>query len=98
MAGCTTTRRQTDFPAHPGRGLGGMLLVTRRGDGPYSARFVSPAVFIPCIGGRDETTARRLTQVFRCRGTGNVNALHVGMPPDDTCWFAGEGWWLSAEA
>ena len=19
-------------------------------------------------------------------------------PPDETCWFAGEGWWLSAEA
>jgi protein-L-isoaspartate(D-aspartate) O-methyltransferase len=86
------------FPLTPAEGVGGMLLVTRTDEGPYSAKFVSPAVFIPCIGGRDETAAKSLTQAFRCRGTGSVNALHVGTPPDNTCWFAGVDWWLSVEA
>ena len=86
------------FPLTPAEGVGGMLLVTRTDEGPFTAKFVSPAVFIPCIGGRDDKAAERLTEVFRCRGTGNVNALHVGTPPDDTCWFADDGWWLSAEA
>jgi protein-L-isoaspartate(D-aspartate) O-methyltransferase len=85
------------FPLTPAEGVGGMLLVTRMDEGTFSARFVSPAFFIPCSGGRDEQTAERLTEVFRRRGTGNVNALHVRTQPDDRCWFAGDGWWLSAE-
>jgi protein-L-isoaspartate(D-aspartate) O-methyltransferase len=86
------------FPLTPAEGLGGMLLVTRNGDRPFGARFVSPAVFIPCIGGRDESVAQRLTEAFRSRGIGAVNALHVGTPPDERCWFAGDGWWLAAHA
>lgn len=83
------------FPLTPAEGVGGMLLVSRTNEPPFSARFVSPAVFIPCIGGREEKAAEALTQVFHRRGTGNVNALHLGTSPDETCWFAGDDWWLS---
>ena len=84
------------FPLTPAEGIGGMLLVARTNEGPLNAKFVSGAVFIPCIGARDEKTAEGLTQAFRCRGTRNVDALHLGTAPDETCWFAGDGWWLSA--
>jgi protein-L-isoaspartate(D-aspartate) O-methyltransferase len=84
------------FPLTPSEGLGGMLLVTRIDEGSFSARFVSGAAFSPCIGARDQHTAEGLTQAFRCRGIGTVERLHIGTPPDDTCWFAGDGWWLSS--
>ena len=85
------------FPLTPAKGTGGMLLVTKNDEGWFSAKFVSPAGFIPCIGARDDRTGARLTEAFRCRGTDSVDALHVGTPPDETCWFAGDGWWLSAQ-
>ena len=28
-------------------------------------------------------------------GAGDVRSLRRGTPPDDTCWCAGKGWWLS---
>lgn len=39
-------------------GLGNMLLVARVAEKLFDARFVCPAMFIPCIGGRDEDTAK----------------------------------------
>jgi protein-L-isoaspartate(D-aspartate) O-methyltransferase len=86
------------FPLTPSDGVGGMLLVTRNDNGPFSAKFVSAAVFIPCIGARDQRTAEALTEAFRCRGTGSVERLHIQTPPDETCWFAGDGWWLSTRS
>jgi protein-L-isoaspartate(D-aspartate) O-methyltransferase len=83
------------FPLTPAEGLGGMLLVTRKIDERFSARFISPAMFIPCIGARDDQTAQRLTEVFRRRSIDEVNSLKRHTPLDETCWFSGEGWWLS---
>lgn len=85
------------FPLTPADGVGGMLLVTKNEEMPFGAKFVSAAVFIPCIGARDDRTAAALTEAFRYRGTASVERLHVGTAPDDTCWFAGEGWWLSTQ-
>ena len=48
-------------------GLGNMLLVTRVADKQFDARFVCPAMFIPCIGGRDEDTAKKLAEAFPWR-------------------------------
>lgn len=73
-----------------------MLLVTRKGE-YFTADFISPAMFIPCIGGRDDKTAERLTEAFRRRGVEGVYALHRNTPVDGSCWFAGDGWWLSAD-
>jgi protein-L-isoaspartate(D-aspartate) O-methyltransferase len=91
------------FPLTPaevgGRpGIGGMLLVTRRADGQFDARFVCPAAFIGCTGARDEEMANKLTEVFK-RGTmRDVRSLRRGTVPDESSWFAGNGWWLSTAA
>ena len=82
------------FPLTPDQGAGCMLLVTRTGDG-FSAKCISTAVFTPCIGARDDKTARGLSQAFATRDTRRLRSLRYGTPPDDTCWFAGSGWWLS---
>jgi protein-L-isoaspartate(D-aspartate) O-methyltransferase len=83
------------FPLTPAEGVGAMLLVTRRSDDRFDASFVSPALFVPCVGGRDDKTAQRLTEAFRRGGLESVSSLYRNEPVDQTCWFAGDGWWLS---
>ena len=83
------------FPLTPAAGVGAMLLVTRTTGERYAAAFVSPAMFIPCIGARDEESAHKLTTAFQRGGTERVTSLYRGKPVDDSCWFAGDGWWLS---
>ena len=84
------------FPLTPDQGIGGMLLVTRGPRlGVFGAGFVSGARFIPCQGMRDTETGRRLSAVFAGGGSREVRSLRVDVAPDDTCWFSGDGWWLS---
>jgi protein-L-isoaspartate(D-aspartate) O-methyltransferase len=83
------------FPLTPAEGIGGMLLATRQTTHHFRARFVSPAMFIPCVGARDDATAHGLSEVFRTKDTADVRMLYRDEPPDDTAWFSGEGWWLS---
>jgi protein-L-isoaspartate(D-aspartate) O-methyltransferase len=85
------------FPMTPAEGVGAMLLVTKLEDGGFAARFLLQVQFVPCIGARDETTARRLTEAFRGSGWSKVKSLRRGDAVDESCWFAGEGWWLSTE-
>ena len=86
------------FPLIPAAGTGAMLLAARQPNGSFSARFISSAMFIPCIGARDENTARRLTEAFQRGGLDQVNSLHRNTPTNETCWFSGEGWWLSTSS
>jgi protein-L-isoaspartate(D-aspartate) O-methyltransferase len=83
------------FPLTPAEGVGAMLLLTRRANDSFDASFVSPAMFVPCDGARDDKTAQELTAAFRRGGTETVSSLYRNKPPDDRCWFAGNGWWLS---
>jgi protein-L-isoaspartate(D-aspartate) O-methyltransferase len=83
------------FPLTPAEGVGAMLLLTRRSNDSFAASFISPAMFIPCVGARDENTAQALTEAFQRGGTASVSSLYRRKPVDDTCWFAGNGWWLS---
>jgi len=76
-------------------GAGGMLLVTRTSIDRFDARFVCAAMFIPCVGARDEQTALQLAEAFGRGDLGNVRSLRRNTPSDETCWFAGNGWWLS---
>jgi protein-L-isoaspartate(D-aspartate) O-methyltransferase len=76
-------------------GAGGMLLVTRTPAGKFDARFLMPVMFIPCLGARDEETARNLAGAFKRGDMNNVRSLHRNTLPDNTCWCAGDGWWLS---
>lgn len=87
------------FPLHAVGGFGAMLLVTRPSHGmSWPARFVSRAGFIACTGPQDEETGRRLTAAFANGGWEQVQSLRIDDPADGTCWFAGDGWWLSTAA
>jgi protein-L-isoaspartate(D-aspartate) O-methyltransferase len=86
------------FPLTPDEGLGGMLLVTRRGRSQFAARMVCAAAFVPCIGAREAGMAKRVAAAFAGGNARNVQSLHRGTEPDDSCWLAGETWWLSTAA
>jgi protein-L-isoaspartate(D-aspartate) O-methyltransferase len=79
-------------------GPGSMLLVTKAAENQFSARFICPVMFINCIGARDEDTGRRLGEAFTRGGSRDVRSLRRGTQPDETCWFAGNSWWLSTAA
>jgi protein-L-isoaspartate(D-aspartate) O-methyltransferase len=87
------------FPLTPGRDRGAMLLVTRSSKG-LGARFISQAWFIPCIGGQDMTEAEALREAVARGDSREIRSLRLTPEaPDETCWLAGDGWWLSiAEA
>jgi protein-L-isoaspartate(D-aspartate) O-methyltransferase len=77
---------------------GCFLMVTRQGADPdrYSARFAGRVGVIPCIGGRDPEAEKRLTAAL---ARGDFTAIRwlrrAPDEPDETCWLAGQGWWLS---
>jgi protein-L-isoaspartate(D-aspartate) O-methyltransferase len=83
------------FPMTPDEGAGAMLLITKQEDGGFAARFLLQAQFVPCTGARDEATAQKLSEAFRNSGWTKVKSLHRNDAPDESCWFAGDGWWLS---
>lgn len=83
------------FPLTPDEGLGGMLLLTRRPTAEFAARFVSPAAFIPCTGARDGEMARSLSKAFTRGNMWEVRSLRRNTAPDESCWVAGNNWWLS---
>lgn len=77
-------------------GAGGMLLVTQTPAG-FGARFIMPVMFIPCVGARDDETAKKLADAFHRGDMKNVRSLRRHTVPDDTCWCSGNGWWLSTK-
>jgi protein-L-isoaspartate(D-aspartate) O-methyltransferase len=83
-------------PLTPGDGEGGFLLVHQLRHGVFSARFLCPARFVPCIGAQEPARVGSLAHAFRSRGLAAVRSLRrLPEPPDESCWFAGDDWWLS---
>lgn len=86
--------------ALPGIGAGAMLLVTRRGAG-HEARFAGWTMIYHDMSGRSEAATDRLARVLPPMELGRpstppeVTSLRIGTEPDETCWLAGEGWWIS---
>jgi protein-L-isoaspartate(D-aspartate) O-methyltransferase len=76
-------------------GAGGMFLITRTSNERFDARFVCPVMIIPCAGARDEETASKLSEAFKRGDSRSVRSLRRNIPPDETCWCSGNGWWLS---
>jgi protein-L-isoaspartate(D-aspartate) O-methyltransferase len=65
----------------------GMLLVTHAGANRFDARFFCPAMFVPCLGARDDETAKKLSTAFKRGDFRIVKSLKRNSQPDDTCWF-----------
>ena len=83
------------FPLEPEGEAGQMLLVTRRADGSYSARFLCGVQFVACVGAQNAQAARGLHAAFRRGNWSQVRSLFRNHHPDESCWCAGNGWWLS---
>jgi protein-L-isoaspartate(D-aspartate) O-methyltransferase len=83
------------FPMTPDNGVGAMLLVMKREDGSFAARFLLQAQFVPCVGARREATAQKLSEAFHNGKWAMVKSLYRNDEVDDSCWCSGPGWWLS---
>jgi protein-L-isoaspartate(D-aspartate) O-methyltransferase len=79
---------------------GGALLVTRRTHATaYPVRHLTPVGFIHCVGGRDPDADARLKAALSRAELSAVQSLRLAPEePDETCWLAGDGWWLSTAA
>jgi protein-L-isoaspartate(D-aspartate) O-methyltransferase len=82
-----------------GIGAGAVLLVTRRANA-FEAEFVSGTLIYDDKAGRTAASGDRLLQAFGGQPGWNltlppVRSLRLESPADDTCWLAGDGWWLS---
>ena len=77
---------------------GCFVVITRLGRNPdrYRARFAGRVGVIPCVGGRDPTAEERLRAALARGDFTAIRSLRrAPEEPDETCWLAGEGWWLS---
>jgi protein-L-isoaspartate(D-aspartate) O-methyltransferase len=83
------------FPLEPEGLAGRMLLVTKKSDQTYLARFLCAVQFVPCIGAQNSNAARVLDSSFNKGNWEAVRSLHRDDRPDETCWCSGPGWWLS---
>lgn len=86
------------FPLTPLEGFGGVLVVSRdaAGSRDFTAKFISPTMFMPCEGARNEDEATALGEVFGARDTSSVRSLKRSYPPDETAWFVwADDLWLS---
>lgn len=83
------------FPLTPSQGLGGMLLLTRVTADEFKAKFVCPAMFIPCVGCRDENLANKLSEAFQMGAIWEASSLRRNTQPDASNCFAAANWWLS---
>ena len=55
-----------------------------------------PAGVIACVGGRDPEAKARLQAALQGSHFTVIQSLRrAPEEPDETCWLAGEGWWLS---
>ena len=79
--------------------LNGAVFMVQKGDqATHSARFVSRAQFVPCIGTQNAATAARLSDAFRSDACERVTSLRLPSDSaDESAWFVGEGWWLAAK-
>jgi protein-L-isoaspartate(D-aspartate) O-methyltransferase len=82
----------------PDRGLGCMLLVTKRGPASFAAAAIMRVAFIPCIGARDEATSKSIAVALERQSLNTVRSLRCDEKPDDTARCVGDGWWLSTAA
>jgi protein-L-isoaspartate(D-aspartate) O-methyltransferase len=83
------------FPLEAEGVAGQMLLVTRMSDQVHAARFLTGVQFVACIGAQDPSAVRALEAAHKRGNYQAVRWLHRNDAPDESCWCAGRGWWLS---
>jgi len=83
------------LPMEPAGLSGRMLLVTKQSEQRYGARFLCAVQFVACIGAQNSKAARVLEEAFSRGNWESVRSLHRDGHPDESCWCAGQGWWLS---
>jgi protein-L-isoaspartate(D-aspartate) O-methyltransferase len=84
------------FPLTPNKGMGLMLLVTRRSGKSFAAQPVCGALFINCIGARDDAASEVLAAAIKSQSIMRAKSLHRGTAADATACCVGNGWWLSS--
>jgi protein-L-isoaspartate(D-aspartate) O-methyltransferase len=89
------------LPLAPADEKGGMLLITRPQHGTdrpvYAARFVTAVWIYPCFGAQNDADVAAIRAAFARGGARGVKSLRLAPEqPDESCWLAGSGWWLSA--
>jgi protein-L-isoaspartate(D-aspartate) O-methyltransferase len=89
------THGRSDDSDGPAPIAGGMLLVSKQAGGEFAARFISTASFIGCLGARDAAACDALSAAFGRGDLWQVRSLRRNTKPDESCWYAGSGWWLS---
>jgi protein-L-isoaspartate(D-aspartate) O-methyltransferase len=85
------------FPLEAGGEAGQMLLVSRLSVKDYAARFLTGVQFVACVGAQDPDAVRTLEAAFKRGNWQAVRSLHRNDAPDENCWCAGRGWWLSTK-
>ena len=88
-----------------GGGWGANLLATRDG-ARFSAALVGRVGIYHCMSARSEAAGARLKMAFASihgaasgeRTSVQIALLRLGGEPNETCWLAGDGWWLSTAA
>jgi protein-L-isoaspartate(D-aspartate) O-methyltransferase len=87
------------FPLQPGREGGVMLLLQKPVHGDrWTAKFLLRVHFIPCEDvARASEMERMLKAAFDGDDLQKVKYFYRGDTPGETCWFKGDGWWLSKE-
>jgi protein-L-isoaspartate(D-aspartate) O-methyltransferase len=83
------------FPMEPAGLSGRMLLLTKQSEERYGARFLCAVQFVACIGAQNPQAARALEEAFNRGHWESVRSFHRDGHPDESCWCAGQGWWLS---
>lgn len=88
------------FPLQPVGGYGGMLLLRKplQGGLAWPARFIQRAGFVGCRTDLPVGADAGLAAAFAAGGWEAVRALRLDTMRDASCWFAGNGWWLSTVA
>ena len=75
---------------------GAALLIKRRTETAFAARFLYTVNSIEFAGGREEENERRLALAFaEDQGTSVRSLRRVEHAEDATCWLHGDGWCLS---
>jgi protein-L-isoaspartate(D-aspartate) O-methyltransferase len=85
------------FPMAPEGLAGRMLLVTKQSEQDYQARFLCAVQFVACVGAQDPDAATALEAAFRTGNWEAVKTLNRSNDPDEKCWCAWRGCWLSTE-